>query len=301
MRNIYLKLQGGLGNQLFQWVYAHYLLSKNDNSEFFYYCLKDQQSSENQLKSRSILNVAWLCSHSSRADWAMNKFIAECEYPDKLWERRKLRPIIENLMGLYREDPRFNVDQTWSPNLARVKILSGYFQSSRFLSNVINPIWEEIHPIIDNTFVKLEPRIQLPKSYTCVHVRSGDYFNANLDNPHVIGRLSSEFYRQLRRTSDENPLVLVAPEIENIREIVEILKPDLILTGYNTTDWETLSIMANAQIFYGANSSLSWWGAWLGSLQGNDVCLPSSWSKNAIVDDSDYEFDGLRRAPAFWE
>lgn len=301
MKKIYLKLQGGLGNQLFQWTFGHYILTKNKNANKFTFCSRRQADLEVQSKSRGVLELSPYCSHSVGANKMARKIVSDNEYLDRLWARKQYRFFLEKAIGLYREDPRFNVQQTLDPNLCKVRIASGYFQSFNFLTSVHEAMLREITPVVKNHFNRVKQRYNLPNFFTCVHVRSGDYFNADVNDNYVIGRLNLEFYTKVRKRIEKGPLILIAPEIDSISEIVRVLNPTIILTERETTDWETLAIMANADRFFGANSSLSWWGAWLGSLAKNVVYLPSHWSKNLILDDREYDFFGLKRIPAFWE
>lgn len=297
---IFLELQGGLGNQLFQWTFAHHILKEVPSSDIKF-CISNLPRKRDDNKSNPHDKLLTTCSHISSAPKLINSIIAKHQFPNKMWSVKLFRRMLEGNFGYYREDPRLNVEQSQIPTLSQVRILSGYFQSSRYVSSVSPWILQELMPILNSAIAIAGPKLSLPKIYSAIHVRSGDYFNSDVNNPLVIGRLSTFYYQQNLTKELKRPLVLLAPELNNIKNIVDILRPDIILTEEETTDWETLAIMAHAQHFFGANSSLSWWGAWLGLQRGNQVFLPESWSKHNIVNDSEYNFSGLIRVPANWE
>lgn len=60
------------------------------------------------------------------------------------------------------------------------------------------------------------------------------------------------------------------------------------------TDVEDLNMMANCKHIIGANSSMSWWAAWLGEYPGRRIIMPKKW----FARQEDEKYIGL---PSKWE
>ncbi len=57
----------------------------------------------------------------------------------------------------------------------------------------------------------------------------------------------------------------------------------------NKTDIDDMNEMANCKHLIGANSSFSWWAAWLGEYEGRKIIFPKKWFSN----EKDEQFIGV--------
>jgi hypothetical protein len=106
-----------------------------------------------------------------------------------------------------------------------------------------------------------------------VHVRRGDYAANN-----VFGLLSTGYYSEalqhLRNQGHTGPVWLFSDDLHAAKEIVpEPWVPMRSPVGPQ----EELLAMSSASAFVTANSSFSWWGAWLS--QSSNVVAPDTWFK----------------------
>jgi hypothetical protein len=127
----------------------------------------------------------------------------------------------------------------------------------------------------------------------CLHVRRGDYVTDSVARQHV-GTCSIDYYnRAINYIVDrvDNPAFIVfSDDILWTREHIPICFPAYYMTHNNgETDYEDLRLMSLCNHFITANSSFSWWGAWLGDYEDKIVVCPERWyndgTKNNIIPD----------------
>jgi hypothetical protein len=290
-----IAIQGGLGNQLSQWFFAHTI------SESAHFRI-DPLYENNIVGSRNfeLRPLLGKCSHIERSsDQNFLSPLTKIYYGllDSLWEFIVLRWFSESL-GYIREDPRVDQNQTETKS-RNIKYAKGYFQKQAAIEKVFNYVKQELEPVLQETLATLKTRIHLGNNYTVLHVRRGDY-EATEFTPINIGTLSDEYFSRGLEGMNKTNLILLTEIREDVAELVKTLNPRLVLDKSDTTPWETLAIMYGASQFLGANSSLSWWGARLCSAKGGDVWLPSQWSYWKNIDPTDYHFPGSNIANVYW-
>ena len=287
--------QGGLGNQLSQWSFAHAI----SGSEGFQI---DPLHGMSGIQSRNfeLQEVFNHCEHIKNIE--SNKLIFPSgriffHLLDRLWELRILRGIVE-AFGYFREDPRVDQEQT-SVIPKTLRYAKGYFQKQQNVQKVFCSVEKEIMPLVDKLLPIVRKKFSLDSQYTVMHVRRGDYDTAEF-SPIIIGTLSDRYFINGLKEMDTSNLILLTENREDVRDLVKVLNPRMILDKFDTTPWETLAIMYGASQFLGANSSLSWWGARLCSANGGEVWLPSQWSYWKNIDPTDYHFPGIKIADVYW-
>lgn len=290
-----MAIQGGLGNQLSQWFFAHTIL---EDSQFRIDPLYKMTTIG--LRNFELQPLIEKCSHLEyRADQKFLSSFTKSYYKilDRLWEFGSLRPFAE-VLGYFREDPRLDQNQS-KRNLKSIRYAKGYFQKQFKIENIFNSVEKELLPVVQEVLATLEERIQLGSNYTALHVRRGDYDAAEF-TPTIIGTLSDEYFLRGLEGMDTSNLILLTENREDVADLVNALNPRMVLDKFDTTPWETLAIMYGAAQFLGANSSLSWWGARLCSAKGGSVWLPSQWSYWKNIDTFDYHFSGSKIANVYW-
>jgi Glycosyl transferase family 11 len=290
-----MAIQGGLGNQLSQWYFAHTI---SESARFRIDPLYNKTSIS--LRNFELQPLIEKCSHLEyRADQNFLLSFTKSYYKilDRLWEFSSLRSFVENF-GYFREDPRLDQNQSkW--NQKSIRYARGYFQKQAQIEKIFSSVETELLPVVEEVLAKLKERIQLKSGYTVLHVRRGDY-DAVEFTPIIIGTLSDEYFLRGLEGLDTSNLILLTENREDVTDLVNALNPRMVLDKFDTTPWETLAIMYGAAQFLGANSSLSWWGARLCFTNGGDVWLPSQWSYWRNIDPTDYHFPGSNIAKVYW-
>jgi len=170
------------------------------------------------------------------------------------------------------------------PNFNRNIKLSGYFQSEKYFKKNRKKILE-LFECDDKVKQKLLTNFKdVLNTKTCsIHIRRGDYLHLN--NYHPV--LPLDYYKDAYNIIGEDSTYLIfSDDIEFCKNQFEFIKNKIFIQ--NLEDYEELYLMSFCDNNIIANSSFSWWGAWLNKKE-NIVISPRKWFGSAyssyITDD----------------
>lgn len=177
-------------------------------------------------------------------------------------------------------------DHSFDPSLLTAPgncVIMGYFQSPRYFQDLGDLLRKELSTAglgLERGHEALAERLRAANS-VAVHVRRTDY----VGNPHL--HLPSPAYHQtaMNRLRDAHPDARFFVFSDDIKWCREWFAGDdtEFVSHYDPTDPLTdlhLLSLANHHII--ANSSYSWWAAWLGRKSGQKVFMPDQWFKCGI-------------------
>jgi hypothetical protein len=288
-----IAIKGGLGNQLFQWVYAHQM-SANGNFKvnlFF--------SSAEPNRKFDLTSVSRQCGHVHKRGGKILDFRPKffLRAFDKLWDTRWSRKVAE-VFGYVREDPRFDQQQTLKlPK--KIRYANGYFQSEAFISKASPALEKELDLAVDFAAKSIFDKLSINRPYSVMHVRRGDY-EQNFFTPTIIGSLADDYFLRWRESNPSDYLILLVEDLKDATELIKLVKPQLMLDNLTTSAWDCIGLMAEADKVLASNSSLSWWGAWFCSKRGGVATLPSSWSYWGNVKTENFHFQGCEVSSSVW-
>ena len=144
--------------------------------------------------------------------------------------------------------------------------LFGYFQTEKYFKHIEDEIRSD--------FTFKEDLLKLCKSFITedtisLHIRRGDYV---LNPNHPVQPMS--YYEQALAELPELPVIIFSDDSEWCKE-QELFSDDrFIVAEGNSTDCD-LCLMSLCKYHIIANSSFSWWGAWLAN--SKKVIAPKNW------------------------
>jgi hypothetical protein len=276
-----IRLQGGLGNQLFQWATGHALAQLRQDSLRFdvsHYLIKGKRSLD---LGRLGLPVPVLSTSS--------RWLRRC-FPDTTWGNRlhnwqKLRLPVN--LHPYRNDKLWPSLETAVQDRRSVVYLDGYWQHHEWFADRADLLRNQLRLGLARIRLPDEVYAAIRRCDVVLHVRRGDYLNASVQNG-GLGPLSDDYYRrgiqQLRDQGhriDRIGVISDDPLGASVLDLGSDSKNCLVITGQgdHMTDFATL-VQARALII--ANSSFSWWAAWIAC--GIPVIIPADWSGMGLAD-----------------
>ena len=164
----------------------------------------------------------------------------------------------------------FHFDQELFDKCPNEISLLGFFQSERYFSNIKDSIKE------DFTFLPniLEPVEEMAKQLNhpiALHVRRTDY----LTNSENHANLPLDYYRSALAQFDDTRQVIVFSDDPKWCMEQEIFSNDRFIVSESEDNAIDMCLMTKCSGHIIANSSFSWWGAWLAD--SKKVIAPSLW------------------------
>jgi hypothetical protein len=160
--------------------------------------------------------------------------------------------------------------------------LDGYWQSEKYFAGIADMIKKEFSFVYPPSEINQELLEKITDDNSVsLHIRRGDYVS-NPESMETHGVLGAEYYREalnLMEKKVKDPQIFVFSD--DIPWAKDNLKTDLPVhcIDHNGMEknYEDLRLMSNCKYHIIANSSFSWWGAWLSINPGKIVIAPEKW------------------------
>lgn len=150
--------------------------------------------------------------------------------------------------------------------------LQGFFQTEKYFKNVENEIREDFtfNGGILNPCKEMIDSVDNP---IALHIRRTDYVS-NSENHH---NLSLDYYKKALSMFESDRNVIVFSDDPGWCNKQELFSEDRFLISENTDNRVDLCLMSLCSDFIIANSTYSWWGAWLSPNPDKKVIAPVEW------------------------
>ena len=286
---IIVKLKGGIGNQMFQYAAGRrltYVLGtelKLDISVFENYNLRKYElGSFNILEDfASPREVKTLTSQKN----GVLAGLVRC-----LLRRPK------DLAPSHIRESYFHFDSEIL-NLPNNVYLDGYWQNEKYFNNIEDVIRKEFAITVPQTSEnqKIAELISSHESVS-LHVRRGDYVS-DLQTSKVHGTCGLDYYAraiaEIYSRVDSPHFFVFSDDMEWSKANLDISHPVVFVDHNNAlTSYEDLRLMSLCKHHIIANSSFSWWGAWLNQNSCKIVLAPKKWFNSVDYNTKDLIPDG---------
>lgn len=290
---IVVSISGGLGNQMFQYAFGRGMSAA--------------------LARRLVLDVTKMPTGSSPnlrryelPKLPLTARVTSLGAPDPDEPFLSSRPLTNQLgRAIYRAVGRSCVREPEEGILVRpaeiprrLAVCFGYWQSPHYFSGIAPEVRRELTPRVDVTgpVARLLAQVEGTEAIA-VHVRRGDY---------VSVPASADFHGALPYTYYQDAVTQIAEQLD--QPLAVVLSDDPSWAKKNLafdiptvhaeskvglTTIESLALMSRCAHHVIANSSFSWWGAWLAEHDGQHVVRPRRWFAK-------HEVDAHARFPAHW-
>lgn len=283
-----VKVKGGLGNQMFQYAFGMMLqFTKGKTTRFDLY------------EYTTALNKqGYTLRPYELAAFNTNIPVAERKYIDKKLRPGRLRKLIQKATGTslrHYYAPVIGYDVA-ALNLPGDAYFSGYFQSYKYYAGYeeqIRQLFEFNSAAIDSQNLQLTNEMTRCNSVS-VHIRRGDYVNdAAIQAAHET--CTVDYYitciEHMRRYIESPVFYFFSDDMEWVKQTFGSIKEQSYFMQHNTgsESWKDMYLMSKCKHHIIANSSFSWWGAWLNSSPNKHVLAPNKWfndeESNRIIAD----------------
>jgi len=280
---IITKLIGGLGNQMFQYAAgrraAHFnnTLLKLDITGY-----EKQTGITPREYMLHIFNIQENFSSINEINGLKNNSFIRKVF-------RKINPFFQN--NSYIKEKYFHFDPSIL-NIGDNSYLEGYWVSEKYFKDIENVIRKEFtfknKPDVVNK--KTINRIRNCESIS-IHIRRGDYVSDPKTNQ-FHGVCDLNYYHQAIKymtSKITNPYFFFFSDDPKWCKANLRLEYPTIYISHNLgkKDYEDMRLMSECQHNIIANSSFSWWGAWLNQNKNKIVIAPKKWFRDESIDTND--------------
>ena len=291
---IILKLESGLGNQLFQYAFARYL--QKEYHETLYIDTRKLKKGQYGLKFFELNNnvrflnlfLQYCLSIYTKLLWLLLKKINKSAYTTKEGA------IQLSEWGWYYSyyETLFNYVDFKKTNYP-VKIVSGFYQSASFFENAKIEVLNDLKfkgVLINPNIIDLAREISSVES-VCVHIRRGDYLSPNVSE--IFHVCTEEYYQKgldyVRSLFPNSVFYVFSNTSHDIQWIQTHYQfPEGVeYVNMNNTGIDDFYLMSLCRHFVISNSTFSWWAAYLSKNENKIVVAPRPWVKK------DYEYEGI--------
>lgn len=270
---IIVEIIGGLGNQMFQYAFGRALSLKNNTD------LKLDISAFDKYK----LHNYNLNKFNIVENLADKNEVEGLKYNKYFWIKKKSKSYVE--------EPKFNFSKELL-ELPENVYLKGYFQSEKYFLPIRETLLQDFMPkgALSTKNNEMLEKITSSNSVS-LHVRRGDYAN-NANTMKVHGLCSLDYYQKavdyISSKVDNPHFFLFSDDPEWVKGN---LKLDYLTTIVDINSGDDgifdMNLMKNCKHNIIANSSFSWWGAWLNQNMQKIVIAPEKWFNDSPLDTKD--------------
>lgn len=250
---VIVRIIGGLGNQMFQYAYAKALEKKGyqvciDISEFKRYKL--------------------------HGGYQLNKFKIDMQKASTLailFAKIGFRKSIKEKSLLFDKELL---------NVPKTAYLKGYFQNENYFLNCKNLLLEQfkINKEFSKTTTSYKHKILKENNSCSIHIRRGDFVSNQKANK-VHGTCDIDYYkRAINFLESQYKNIYFFVFSDDITWAKSNLKlQNATYVEHQVIPHEDLFLMSICRFNITANSSFSWWGAWLNQHKNKVVIAPKQW------------------------
>lgn len=256
---IIVRITGGLGNQMFQYAFARAL----------------------QAKGQTVM-LQW---HGHRTKSRHNGFELDTIFEERLSKKIPLTnasPVLNLTAWMKRKTARRREPSNigYNPEFldASSGYLDGYWQTEKYFTDIEETIRADFlfKPLTGSKNLELQNRIATDPCVS-VHVRRGDYVN----HPGLGDICGPEYYQKaLAKLDHEYPgttPVVFSDDIPHCRGLFAERPAVYVDWNQGENSWMDMALMSQCRHHIIANSSFSWWGAWLDACRDGLVLAPAHW------------------------
>lgn len=264
---VIVKIIGGLGNQMFQYAYAKALEQKGHEVK---------------------IDISAFETYKLHGGYQLDKYNIDLDSSikdenDKFYKNTFFYKVLRRFgMDFSRRIKEKSL--LFDKKLLEIddnSYLDGYFQCEKYFKDIREIILKQftINQDISNYTKEIKNKIQNSQNSCSLHIRRGDFVNST--NINIHGACDIEYYKKAMKYLEEKVVninyFIFSDDIEWVKENLAIQNAIYIDSKEKRIPHEDIYLMSLCKNNIIANSSFSWWGAWLNQNEKKMVIAPKRW------------------------
>ena len=274
---IIIKVQGGLGNQMFQ--YALYKKFELMNKEVFLdITAYETHKKHNGFEIVRIFNISPKFAAQDQINLlaSTNKTLFQ-----KVLRNVYRKPSHYTELQLAFTDSLFNKESVY---------LDGYWQTEKYFEDIKEIIRDDFTYKGDLGAESEQILSQILKTNSVsLHIRRGDYIKKAKARK-IYGNIATlKYYEKavdLIRSKEDSPIFYIfSDDIDWVKENLPIEESVFVNCNKKEESFKDMILMSKCKHNIIANSSFSWWGAWLNQYSKKIIICPNKWLNTQTTPD----------------
>ena len=285
---VIIKFDGRMANQMFQWAFGRAMEAKKGITPVF-----DDSRETLKLGCFNLMKDIKTI-HKPLWNKILRKIIIFRNLRNKITDLKIIAPQYSEKMGVGYQSELFEVTPP--------ACISGYFQTEKYFSDVREKL---LNDFVIKGKISKRNQLMLDKiksvNSVAVHFRRGDYTKARVEK--LFGMCSENYYKKAidtiaEKTQEPITLFIFSDDINWVRNNVKF-NYDTVYVDINSGKQAVfdLDLMKNCKHNVIANSSFSWWGAWLNENPNKIVVAPTPWHDSDTINSDDIVPDNWIKIP----
>ena len=277
---IIVNINGGLGNQMFQYALGKALSIKKNTDLTLYIKGVSDRNDHNGFELHNVFNTT-----SAVATDQERKLVLGARYSHNLIKLLRSKKLGFLRGKHYIVENHFHYDKQIE-DISKHVFLRGFWQSEKCFSAHRQKILKEFSfkENLSDQNLKAVKKIQETTSIS-IHVRRGDYIS-NPGASKTFVSLDAEYYQKALKKLNTDPiktlLVFFSDDTDWVeKNIINQLSKNyqnmIVSHNIGSESYNDMRLMSFCNHNIIANSSFSWWGAWLNETPGKKVVAPKKW------------------------
>ena len=260
---IIINLNSQLGNQMFQYALARKLqtLGRKVKFDTRYYL---------QYPDHYALDV-----FPVTVDLASGNEIGKERDERRTYPARLRRKLFGKRKSIFSEVESRSL--MYKPDILQLKhgYVDGYWQSEKYFSDIRTIILKDFTfpPVNDTKNRELIDRIS-EQTTVSIHIRRGDYANGF---PMMTPQYYENAINYFESVYNEVYFLVFSNDMDWAKQNLQFSQGEFVDWNTGKDSWKDMYLMTQCNHHIIANSSFSWWGAWLNQKENKEVIAPETW------------------------
>ena len=263
-----VEIIGGLGNQMFQYAYLLYLKNKSHIWDRLYVDIEAMKTYDRHygLELEKVFNLSL------------------CPISNGLHRNLQKRSFAKHFVKSLYEHSECEFDEPVYCGLRPYRYYRGYWQNEGYFVDIEPMIREAFQfniNILSEKTKAIASKMNRELSVS-IHVRRGDYENLPEAKAMHGGICSLDYYHKAidfirQRLGSNICFYLFSDDVNWMEENLQLENRCIIDWNQGEDSWQDMYLMSCCRHHIIANSSFSWWAAWLNPNKSKIVLTPNKW------------------------